>query len=112
MDVAECPRRLRHHCKALDLAIRIAPRPAPQTGKADRFAISRRDIEFGLGLALPFPFEPAIGGDEAAQTTERSAKRSSRLHGLGTIGRAHVLTPVTNAQLVCSIPLDNTKHEQ
>src|SRR3546814_4515093 len=50
MDVAECPRRLRHHCKALDLAIRIAPRPAPQTGKADRFAIPRRDIEFGLGL--------------------------------------------------------------
>src|SRR3546814_15435945 len=36
MDVAECPRRLRHHCKALDLAIRIAPRPAPQSSDERR----------------------------------------------------------------------------
>src|SRR3546814_16941957 len=83
MDVAECPRRLRHHCKALDLAIRIAPRPAPQTGKADRFAISRRAIEFGLGLALPFPFHPAIGGDAAAPPPDRLATQRYRLHYIG-----------------------------
>src|SRR3546814_12142473 len=83
MDVAECPRRLRHHCKALDLAIRIAPRSAPQTGKEDRIAISRREIEFGLGFALLFLFDSAIGRGEEATTPERLAKLRQRLRGLG-----------------------------
>src|SRR3546814_2009130 len=52
-------------------------------------------------------------GDRHAAPGERNARRTVAHADAGPrceIGRAHVLTPVTNAQLVCRLLLENKKH--
>src|SRR3546814_3168978 len=73
--------------------------------------VARRPHREGAAVVLgrparrqPGPHRPDGPGPQAPHV------RHARADGLqGEIGRAHVLTPVTNAQLVCRLLLENNK---
>src|SRR3546814_5100761 len=61
-----------------------------------------------------FMFSKAGSGSRAcasARCARAAAGRSSSSARDRQIGRAHVRTPVTNAHLVCRLPLEKKKHK-
>src|SRR3546814_8332837 len=67
--------------------------------------LARNVLERIVGKALR-----PVRGREFSRTCGLRSWRCERGHSNAQIGRAHVLTPVTNAPLVCRLLLDKKKY--